>query len=361
MAEQKLMTQDEFKSFIGEVLEAKIRDLGLDKVDRKHAIFPTEGDANGKNLEDMPREERVKHFLKAVAFGDVATIKALSEGTAADGGYLVPTEFRASVITKRDKVAVIRPRATVIPMGSDAADIPTEGDGVTLTWAGESVELTEDNPTFGNVNLTPYKLTGLSKMSRELFGDSKIDLMDYLAGVFGRAVAKEEDEVFMAGDGSGKPTGIRAATISQSVAQAGASLAASDLIALYYTLPVQYRNQAVWMLHNSVIQLVDSLVDSNGRRLWNDGLGEAPATLLGRPVLEQNDIPTNLGAGTNESEIFFGDLAGYIIGDRQEMTMESTTVGAGTFEKHQVAIKLIERVDGEVGQAEYFSKLTAVK
>ena len=143
--------------------------------------------------------------------------------------------------------------------------------------------------------------------------------------------------------------------------QAGASLVADDVIKLFYLLPVQYRTRASWLIHNSRVQLIRLLKDTNGRYLWTDGLTDAPATILGRPVLEQNDITTHLGVGVNESEIWLGDLSFYLIGDRQSMEVESTTQGAGTFEKHQVALKLIERIDGQLGMLESFAKLTAVK
>lgn len=361
MDDKQFMTMDEFKTVLSDMLDVKMRELGMDKVERKHGMFPAKDDPNGDSLKDLDKDQRIMKFIQSMVFNDMATVKALSEGTAADGGYLVPAEFRASVIAKRDKVAVIRPRATKIPMSRDKMDIPAEGNAVTMAWTAENAALTESNPTFGTVQLNTNKLTGLSKMSRELFADSAINLVDYLAGIFGRALAKEEDKVFTAGDGSGKPKGIRTYTFAQTLAQAAGSLAADDLIKLFYKLPVQYRDAAAWLLHNDIIQKVRLLKDSNGRYLWTDGFNDAPNTLLGRPVLEQNDIPTNLGAGTNESEIYFGDLSYYLIGDRQDMTMETTTEGAGTFENHQVAVKVIERVDGQLGQTVGFAQLTAVK
>lgn len=356
----KVMTMDEFKTWFGDMLDQKIRDLGMDKVDRKHGVFPTKDDPNGDDLDNMSKEERVAKFLQAVVFGDKVAAKALSEGTGADGGFIVPTEFRASVLAKRDKVSVIRPRATVIPMTRDQLQVPAEGNAVTVTWTAENIALTESNPTFAQVTLNTNKLTALSKMSRELFADTPINLLDYIAGVYGRAIAKEEDKVFMAGTGTGQPKGIRTYTFT-SVAQAGANLAANDVKELFYTLASQYRENGAWLIHNSRIKLIDKLQDSQGRYLWADGMSGAPNTLLGRPVLEQNDIPTNLGAGTNESEIFFGDLSYYLIGDRQDVVVESTTEGAGAFETHQVATKVITRVDGQLGLTDPIVKLTAVK
>ena len=92
-----------------------------------------------------------------------------------------------------------------------------------------------------------------------------------------------------------------------------------------------------------------------------DGLNDAPATILGRPVLEQNDIPTNLGAGTDESEVFLGDLSYYLIGDRQSMETETSTEAGDAFVNHQLWMKVVERLDGQLSQTEAFHLLTGVK
>lgn len=357
---QKLLTMDEFRALVSDAIDQKIRELGMDKVDRKHGIFPSKEDPNGENLEDLTKEEKVAKFVRAIVDNDYVTAKALSEGVSADGGYLVPTEFKAAIVAKRDIAAVIRPRATVFPMSRDKMDVPLEGNAMTLYWSAENTPFTESNPNFGSVTLNTNKLTGLSKMSRELFADTAVNLMDFLAGLYGRKFALEEDKKFMTGSGTGEPKGLRQYTVN-SVAQAAANLTADDIIKLFYALGSQYRSQATWIMHNSIVRLVRTLKDTNGRYLWADGFTDAPASILGRPVAEQNDIPTNLGGGTNESEIWFGDLSFYLIGDREEMTIESTTEGAGTFENHQVAVKVIERVDGQLGITDPITKLTAVK
>lgn len=361
IVDQKNLTMDEFQAKLSEMFDTKIREMGLDKVDRKNAIFPTKEDPEGDGLKKLTKTERVASFMKAIVFGDTAVAKALSEGTAGDGGYLVPTEFRAVVVEKMLKEAVIRPRATVIPLNRDKMEIPTEATSVTTYWKAENTILTESNPTFDQIVLNTNKLTGLSKMSRELFADSAVNIMDYLTSLWARKFAQAEDTAFMAGAGTTEPTGIRTYTFTNTTPQAGASLTGDDLIDLFYLLPSQYRRNAVWLMNNSIIASVRKLVDLQGRYLWTDGLGDAPATILGRPVLEQNDIPTNLGGGGDESEIYLGDLSKYVIGDREQMGVETTTQGAGAFEYHQVAMKMWERLDAQLTLEEAFAQLTAVK
>lgn len=357
----KTISMEDFQKQLSDLFDSKMKEMGLDKVDRKSAIFPTKEDPNGDGLKKLTKTERVAMFMKAVVFNDLVTVKALSEGTAGDGGFLVPAEFRAVVIEKLLKEAVIRPRATIIPLNRDKMEIPSEATSVTTYWKAENSPLTESNPTFDQIVLDTNKLTGLSKMSRELFADSAVNLMDYLTTLWGKKFAQAEDTAFMAGAGTTEPTGIRTYTFTQTTPQAGASLVGDDLIDLFYLLPSQYRRNSVWLMNNSIIASVRKLIDLQGRYLWTDGLGDAPATILGRPVLEQNDIPTNLGTGLDESEIYLGDLSYYMIGDREQMGVETTTQGAGAFENHQVAMKMWERLDGQLALTEGFAQLTAVK
>jgi HK97 family phage major capsid protein len=245
-------------------------------------------------------------------------------------------------------------------MRRDKMEIPAEDGGVTAYWTAENTGLTQSDPTFAQLVLDTNKLTGLSYMSRELFADSAVSVVDYVTGLFARTFADEEDRAFMTGAGTTEPEGIRTYTVP-TTAQAGANLVAEDLFTTYYGLPVQYRKNAFWLMNNSIIQLVRGLKDGAGRYLWTDGLNEAPATILGRPVLEQNDIPINLGGGGDESEIWFGDLNYYYIGDREQIGVETTTVGAGAFENHQVAVKVWERLDGQLGLTDAWFELTAVK
>lgn len=346
---------DTIATLVKTQVEAALKEVSISKeVDRKNL--------GGEGDEAMTAKQKVAKFLCAVVNGDAVEAKAMSEGTSSAGGYLVPTEFRAVIVEKLLKQAVIRPEATVLPMSRESLDIPVEANTVTMYWAAESAALTESDPTFSHVLLQANKLTGLSKMSRELFADAEVNLIDYLSNLFAKRFAQEEDKQFMTGSGTGLPKGIRQYSFSQTMAQAGAHLTADDLINLVYLLPVAYRKNAKFIMHNNIINVIRLLKDSYGRYLWVDGGGisKAPATLLGYPVLEQNDIPTNLGGGTNASEIYFGDVSYYLIGDRQAMEVESTTVGAGTFENNQVALKVIERIDGQLSLTDAFAQMTGV-
>ena len=52
-------------------------------------------------------------------------MKALSEGTAADGGYLFPNEFMTELVRSLPEFNVMRNYVRIVPMKRDQMDIAT--------------------------------------------------------------------------------------------------------------------------------------------------------------------------------------------------------------------------------------------
>lgn len=298
-----------------------------------------------------------------------AVTKDLSDGTAANGGYLVPLEFGGMLIEKKYKLPVIRARSTVIPMTSNKMQVPIESTTPATNWTPELSTITQSDPTFGQITLSVNELIAISRMSRQVLLDAAINynLTDWIVGRFAAALGRQEDTAFMAGSGTTQPQGIRTYTFGNTATQAGANLTGDDIISCYYGLAVQYRDNGVWMIHDKNLQKIRKLKDSSGRYLWADNFqsgglyqGAMFPTLLNRPVLIQNDIPTNLGAGTNASEIYYGDASYYLIGQRDDVFSEISTQEGTSFAQHRAAVKVGERLDGQLSMPEAFSQLTAV-
>jgi HK97 family phage major capsid protein len=350
------------KEEIAEVVKSEIEN---------HAALKAFSDAHKQEVlskgaaadKDAEAREVVGNFLKSLGEGDQAVLRDLSEGVAADGGYVVPNEFYRTLIEKKYKYAQIRQYATVVPMTSDKLEMPVEANTVSVNWTTELATITQSDPTFALVTLAVNMLAGISRQSRQLLQDSAINesIQDYIIRIFARALALTEDTAFMVGSGTGQPKGIRTYTISQSVAQAGANLADSDITNLEYALPRQYRVNAAFIMHDSRKKLISNLRSTDGKKLHPEIDNKDNPTLNGYPVIIQDDIPTNLGAGTNESEIYFGDVSYYYIGDREQMFAEVSTQEGTSFEKHRAAVKVGERLDGQLSLTEAFAKLTAVK
>lgn len=96
------------------------------------------------------------------------------------------------------------------------------------------------------------------------------------------------------------------------------------------------------------------LKDSQNRYLWTDPVAVGqPATFHGAPVRENNNL--------SESEIYFGDyFKGYWLGDRRKMTIKITQDSETAFTKDQTAIRIVERIAGNVVLPAAIRKLTGI-
>lgn len=296
---------------------------------------------------EFKKAYRFAEYAKALLNKDVSRVRALAEGTDADGGYLVPDEFRADLVQHMLSTNAIRNFATVIPMEGKYLEFPKLTSDVKVYWGTENTAIATTTADFGNVVLTPFRLNAIIYTSRELFDDSAFSIMEVLRRRFVDRVADEENKVFINGNGTTQPKGIDAETLR--TVNAGNALSPDHITAAYYKLPEAYRNSARWLINSRTMAAMENKKGTDNHYLY-PSLQADVKTLKGRPVLVTDYV--------NSRKIFFGDLSHYYIGDRQQVTMEVTTEGGTTWEKHQVGMKVIERVDGEVGLTQAFVEIS---
>ena len=248
---------------------------------------------------------------------------ALEEGTDSEGGYLVPDEFENTLVQGLNENTVIRAHAHVITTSSGLHKIPVVASHGSAAWIDEEGAYTESDETFGQVQLDAHKVGTVIKVSEELLNDSAFDLESYIATEFVRRIGDKEEEAFLTGNGTAKPTGILNATGGGQVGVTTTSptaITADELIDLYYSLKAPYRKSAVWVLNDSTIKAIRKLKDSTGNYLLQPALkdGEVP-TILGRPYFTSAFAP-EIAAGAKT--VIFGDLSYYWIGDRQGISFK---------------------------------------
>ena len=123
---------------------------------------------------------------------------------------------------------------------------------------------------------------------------------------------------------------------------------------MFYALPVQYRRNAVWQIHNQNIRKIASIKDTVGRFIYSENVtGSSPSTLEGRPVYENNMMPAN--------QILIGDLKhGYYFGDRQSMTVKVNDQDTDSWYKDMISIRVVERIGGDLLILNSCRRLTGV-
>ena len=276
------------------------------------------------------------------------TVKnALQVGTDTEGGYLVPDEFERNLVESLEEENIFRSLANVITTSSGDRKIPVVASKGTASWIDEEGAIAESDDSFGQVSIGAYKLGTLIKVSEELLNDSVFNLEAYISKEFARRIGNKEEEAFFTGDGSGKPTGIFAATggAQLGVTTAGTTVITLDeVLDLFYSLKASYRNKAVFVLNDATIKAIRKLKDGQGQYLWQPSIqAGTPDTILNRPLYTSSYVPA-IAAGAKT--IAFGDFSYYWVADRQGRVFKRLNeLYAVT---GQVGFVATQRVDGKL-------------
>lgn len=272
---------------------------------------------------------------------------ALQIGTDTEGGYLVPDEFERTLIEALDEENIFRKLANVISTSSGDRKIPVVASKGTASWIDEEGAIPESDDSFGQVSIGAYKLGTMIKVSEELLNDSVFNLENYIAREFARRIGNKEEDAFFTGDGSGKPTGILAATGGAQIGVTAASATAitiDEILDLFYSLKSPYRNKSVFVMNDATIKAIRKLKDGQGQYIWQPSLqAGTPDTILNRPVYTSSYVPT---IAASAKSIIFGDFGYYWVADRQGRVFKRLNeLYAAT---GQVGFVATQRVDGKL-------------
>lgn len=278
---------------------------------------------------------------------DPTVRNALQIGTDTEGGYLVPDEFEKTLVETLEEENVFRRLANVITTASGDRKIPVVASKGTASWIDEEGAILESDDSFGQVSIGAYKLGTMIKVSEELLNDSVFNLENYISREFARRIGNKEEDAFFTGDGSGKPTGLLAATGGAQLGITAASATAitiDEVLDLFYSLKAPYRNKAVFAMNDATVKAIRKLKDGQGQYLWQPSLqAGTPDTILNRPLFTSAYIPT---IASTAKTIIFGDFSYYWIADRQGRVFKRLNeLYAAT---GQVGFVATQRVDGKL-------------
>lgn len=313
--------------------------------------------AAGKQFTEV--SAKTKHFLHAMATGDVQKLQVMTEGTPASGGYLVPEDFLNMIVEDLRDATVMRQIASQMNTTTDTVHLPRLDTRPQASWRSEAAVKQTSTAQFSELVFTPYSIASIVTMSQELVDDATLgvggSIVNYIAGLITRAIAEKEDLAFFRGDGSGKPTGVMNYSLSTvDATQVGNN--ADAIINSYYGLKQGYRSNISFVGSAQTIASIRKLKDTTNQYLVTNLAGSPNSQLLGRPIYEQNDVPN----GT----LLVGDFSYYQIVDRQGISVrvsdEAVVGGASAFEKNLVHVRVEKRVDAELTLTEAVSKIVGL-
>ena len=281
---------------------------------------------------------------KTVSF---EVLNALQIGSDSEGGHLVPDEYERTLIEALQEQNIFRNFAHLIRTSSGDRKIPVVTSKGTASWIEEEAPYDESDDAFGAASIGAYKLATMIKVSDELLNDSVFDIAGYIAKEFARRIGAAEEEAFIAGNGTGKPTGLLHATLG---AQVGVTTAAAtavtfdEVMDLFYSLRSPYRRQAVFLMNDSTVKALRKLKNGAGDYIWQPSItAGTPDKILNCPVYTSAFVPAIASAAKT---ILFGDMEYYWIADREGRKFKRLNeLYAPT---GQVGFLASQRVDGKL-------------
>lgn len=306
---------------------------------------------------------------KAMLAWDTKTAGHMGEGEPVEGGHLVPSQFSATLLQTSIEQAIVRPRATFVPMQTNTINFPALNDynhssgGAYLFGAlamyrpGEAEQKTASKPKFDKITLTLHKGTFLTYVSDELMEDSPISIEPLLQNLFGKGLAWHQDNDYINGIGVNMPLGVLASncTINQARNPATGYLSYADVCSMWSRLHPASMANSVWLINNSLLPYLYQMCiictgkdgsDLSGSPVYvpASGASESPyGTLFGRPVI----VTEHCQAAGTRGDIILADWSQYLIGGKAGGAPQYANSIHLRFDYDETAFRAVLRYDGQ--------------
>lgn len=330
---------DNDRKLKGLITEAAFNDLkaGYDKrmaeVDLELAKLKKPHFDSSKLEADAEAELKHKAFANYLRKGperlEPPEQKVLQLGQTTYAGVLAPYEYVQQIIKGITLFSPMRPLCTVRTTTNYSVKIPRQTAIGVATWVAETVEKTETTGlTYDLPEVKLFSMKCLYEATQEMLEDSSFNLEAEIAEAVGKAFGVLEGTAFISGNGTTAPSGILTTITGDStyginqIAQANASIIATDIFNMYYGLAEAYVPRATWACRRATTSSIMQLKNATtGTYILVPSLTAAePARILGCPLVEMPDIP----AWADEAAcLLFGDFrAAYTIVDRIDIQIQ---------------------------------------
>lgn len=220
----------------------------------------------------------------------------------------------------------------------------------------EGASISSIDSEFVKVELGAYKYGEIVKFTREVVEDVNFNIVAHAGQRLGMAFAKAFEKAIITGTGTTEPEGLLSATpdnndmqkASQQVTAKKGAISANDVVASYYNLPHECRQNAVFVCHPDTVKALAMLQDANGRQLLTDGLEPGVRTLMGCRVIECAYMP-KLGTASAKVGMFVDVKRALTVGVRSDVQVRQLHELYAVTD--MVALVATARMDAKIVQA----------
>lgn len=363
LEEVKTAVTDQVKEAVTPAVTKEVMDKLQAELAVRKDIFGGQPDEKKTQLEGM---EKAAEYVKAAFNHNSSELKGLSEGVAADGGYVVPQAFASEIIRLAPIYGVVRRNARAYPVSQTGTTTHIPGvSGISVSRVGEGTKIPAVKPVFSQSDISIKKVAAIIPMSNELLKDANVDVVSVIATLAAEGFAKYEDEWGFLGKASGEGIFQNASVPVTTLATTNTTYAkfnADNAATLLGTLDESALGTAKWYMSFSVFNSLRQQKDTTGRYLIQEPTGGQPATLWNLPIEFVRAMPhTSDGSQTGTKFLAVGDLNYMLFADKKQYSFEVSQEATITdtdgstlinlFEQDMSAVRVIERVDIQLVEA----------
>ena len=251
---------------------------------------------------------------------------AMKAESFVNGGLFVNVDDMGDVLQYLRAKAIVRnmPGIEFLRFEGGVIEMKRETNDVSAEYVGETKPAAiSPKQEYGKDLMTPKKMGARAVVSNNLLRRSSFDFTGRILEKFGGKMSQVEDQHFLRGVGSNySPKGLLYWALDSNKFNANSTVTKENIDAdlnkaaeLLYVQDIDFP-QLSWLTNPITATYLTSLRDANGI-LWYPEMENRK--LKGKPVFESNNIPRNMGVGSNESEVYYVDGANIVIADELDL------------------------------------------
>ena len=285
-----------------------------------------------------------------------------NEGTGADGGFLVPQEFRRDIWQKVMGEENLINLCDRMETGSNNMTYPKDESapwdhtsGIRVYWENEAASVSASKAAFETETIRLAKLMAMVPVSEELLEDAP-GLESYLRSKAPAKMVSKINSAIIDGNGVGKPLGILKAPSLVTVAiesgpQTADTVWYANIVKMWGRLYAPLRRNAVWLINQDVEQSLMQMAFDPAATAGkvpaylppNGAAGSPYATLMGRPVIPVQACKTLGDAG----DIILADMSQYMVLTKAGQDIRTDVSMHLYFDQALQAFRFMFRLNGQ--------------
>jgi HK97 family phage major capsid protein len=290
---------------------------------------------------------------------------ALTVGSGADGGWLMPPEFsqliwnrmnmgQVNLLSMVDSYPITGESLTLLANAETSRQTGSRWGGVRAYWVEDGEVKPESSPRVRRLKLEPHPLAVLVRVDNTLMKNpAAVERLLNMAAP--DEIIFTINDAIINGDGVGKPLGILQSgalvVIAPESGQTPFTIVKANIDKMWARLHLRARPNSVWLANQDVDPSLEAMVSSGTVGMVpvflpsDNGIPSIAVspnrTLKGRPIME---IEQAMSVG-NQGDIILCDLMYYAAGVRGGL--ESDMSIHLWFDRNQTAFRFVFYVDGQ--------------